>query len=251
MENANISDDKIAEKYYKFFNERKNRIIHKQEQGYPPLKTVESEAANAGFYFGALDDMYQFLSDYNRYDITKIRENNYAVIIKQLKDYFQQIPNNKPNNKKPETDSSIPSFPVSIPKDLLPRNAEAENLYNGISKNRFFNLVGVGGGGKTSLTYLMMQKHKDDFNEIAYVAVNNNIKDDFVKQINLTLNLRHKNGEGLYKKIIAFLEENYKSDKPNLLVLDINETTKETDNKKFIDELHVDNWHVLILSQSG
>ena len=252
LENANISDDKIAEKYYKFFNERKNRIIHKQEQGYPPLKTVESEAANAGFYFGALDDMYQFLSDYNRYDITKIRENNYAVIIKQLKDYFQQIPNNKPNNKKPETDNSIPSFPVSIPKDLLPRNAEAENLYNEIIKNRFFNLVGVGGSGKTSLTYLMMQKHKNDFNEIAYVVANNNIEDEFVDQINATLKLRYEAGEDyMYKEIIAFLEENYKSDKPNLLVLDINETTKEAENKKFIDELYqtINHWNVLILSR--
>jgi len=66
------------------------------------------------------------------------------------------------------------------------------------------------------------------------------------------LKLRYEAGEDyMYREIITFLEENYKSDKPNLLVLDINETTKEADNKKFINELHgiIDNWHVLILSR--
>ena len=251
FENANISDDKISEEYYRVFEERKNRIINKQKKRHPPLKTVESQAANAGFYFGALDDMYQFLSDYNRYDITKIRENNYAVIINQLREYFQQI-TNKNNKTKTETNNSIPPFPVVIPKGLLHRNEEAEDLYNGIIKNRFFNLVGVGGGGKTSLTYLMMQKHRHDFNEIAYVVANNNIKDEFVEQINDVLDLPYEAGESfMYKKIIAFLEENYTSDKPNLLVLDINETTKEAENKKFIDELckTINNWYVLILSR--
>ena len=195
--------------------------------------------------------MYQYLADNNTSKPTILRKDNYKIIISKLIEFLQQIPNNKSNNKKTEIDNSIPSFPFSIPKDLLPRDAEAEDLYNKIIKNRFFNLVGVGGSGKTSLTYLMMQKHRYDFNEIAYVVANNNIKDEFVEQLNVTLDLPKAGENFMYKKIIAFLEANYKSDKSNLLVLDINETTKEADNKKFIDELHntLDNWNVLILSR--
>lgn len=252
LEDANITDkNTFKNEYYQYFKKREESLIEQQNDGIIPLTRVETEAARAGFYINDLQYMYQYLAENNTSKPIVLRKDNYKIIISKLIEFLKQIPNNQANNTKLETDSSIPSFHVSIPKDLLRRDDEAEDLYNGIKKNRFFNLVGVGGGGKTSLTYLMLQKHQSDFNEIAYVAVNNNIKDDFVKQINLTLNLRHKTGKSLYKKIIAFLEENYKSDKPNLLVLDINETTEEADNKKFINELHdtIDNWDLLILSR--
>lgn len=248
LESCKITDKDTFREIYKFFKDRADSLIKQQAEDIIPLTRAETEAANAGFYIDDLKKMYQYLADYNTSKPTELRKDNFEIIINQLKDFLKQIT----NNIQPKTDNSVPSFPVSIPKDLLRRDAEAEDLYKGIIKNRFFNLVGVGGSGKTSLTYLMIQKHKDDFNEIAYVAVNNNIKDDFIKQINLTLDLRHKAGKGIiYKKIIAFLEENYTSDKPNLLILDINETTKETDNKEFIDELYdtINNWNVLILSR--
>ena len=253
LEDANITDkNTFKNKYYQYFKKREESLIEQQNEGIIPLTRIETEAARAGFYINDLQYMYQYLADNNTSKPSILRKDNYKTIINKLIEFLQQIPNNKTNNTELETDNSIPSFLVSIPKDLLPRNAEAENLYNEIIKNRFFNLVGVGGSGKTSLTYLMMQKHKNDFNEIAYVVANNNIEDEFVDQINATLKLRYEAGEDyMYKEIIAFLEGNYKSDKPNLLVLDINETTKEAENKKFIDELYqiINHWHVLILSR--
>ena len=251
LESGRITDKDTFKEFYKFFMDRANSLIEQQTVKIIPLTRVETEAIHAGCYIEDLRNMYQYLAENNTFKLPELRKDDYEVIIKQLKVFLKQIINSA-NNKKPETDSSIPLFPVAIPKDLLPRNAEAEDLYNSIIKSRFFNLVGVGGSGKTSLTYLMMQKHKNDFNEIAYVVANNNIEDEFVEQINATLDLPYEAGENyMYKKIIAFLEENYKSDKPNLLVLDINETTKEAENKKFIDELYqtINNWNVLILSR--
>lgn len=251
LESGRITDKDTFKEFYKFFKDRADSLIEQQTEKIIPLTRVETEALHAGCYIEDLRNMYQYLAENNTFKLPELRKDDYEIIISQLKVFLKQIIINS-TNIKPETDSSIPSFPVSIPKDLLPRNAEAENLFNEIIKNRFFNLVGVGGSGKTSLTYLMMQKHKNDFNEIAYVVANNNIEDEFVEQINATLDLPYETGEDyMYKKIIAFLEENYKSDKPNLLVLDINETTKEAENKKFIDELYqtINNWHVLILSR--
>lgn len=252
LESGRITDKNTFKEFYKFFKDRADSLLEQQNEKIIPLTRVETEALHAGCYIDDLRNMYQYLAENNTFKLPELRKDDYEVIISQLKLFLKQIINST-NNKKPKTDNSIPSFPdVSIPKDLLRRDTEAENLYNEIIKNRFFNLVGVGGSGKTSLTYLMMQKHQSDFNEIAYVVANNNIEDEFVEQINATLALPYEVGEDfMYKKIIAFLEENYKSDKPNLLVLDINETTKEAENKKFIDKLYqtINNWNVLILSR--
>lgn len=254
LEDANITDkNTFKNKYYQYFKEREQSLIEQQNEGIIPLTRVETEAARVGFYIDDLRYMYQYLADNNRSNLHELRKDKYEIVISQLKDFLKQIVDSTYNNNtKSETTSSIPSFPVSIPKGLLHRDAEVEELYDGIIDNHFLNLVGVGGSGKTSLTYLMMQKHRYDFNEIAYVVANNDIEDDFIDQINATLKLSYEAGEDyMYKKIIAFLEENYTSDKPNLLVLDINETTKEAANKKFINELYdtIDNWYVLILSR--
>ena len=143
------------------------------------------------------------------------------------------------------------TFSFSVPDGLLPRDKEADNLYNCVIANRFFNLVGVGGSGKSSLTYIMMQKHKSDFNEIAYVVVNNkiNIKDTIVSQLNESLKIDLKEDD-IYKQLVTYLENNFKAAKPNLLVLDINELSDGTkDFAKNIHKLCPNSWQVLILSR--
>lgn len=145
-------------------------------------------------------------------------------------------------------------FSFSVPDGLLPRDKEADNLFDKILTNRIFNLVGIGGSGKSSLAYLMMQKHENDFNEIAYVVVNNNIKNDFVEQINKTLNLEFERNEDAFPEIIANLQNNFKSEQPNLLVLDINETSDKTKNDEIINTIIktkdiLNGWKILILSR--
>lgn len=143
------------------------------------------------------------------------------------------------------------TFSFSVPDGLLPRDKEADNLFDKIITNRIFNLVGIGGSGKSSLAYLMMQKHENDFNEIAYVVVNNkiNIKDTIVSQLNEYLKLDLKEDD-IYKQLITYLENNFKSIKPNLLVLDINELSDETkDFAKNIHKICPNSWKILILSR--
>ena len=148
------------------------------------------------------------------------------------------------------------TFSLSVPIGLLPRDTEADNLYNCVITNHFFNLVGVGGSGKTSLAYLMMQKHESNFNEKAYVVVNNNIKDDFVEQINKTLRFEFDKGDDSFSVIIEYLRDNFKSELPNLLVLDINETSDNEKNDEIISSLLknkdiLSGWKILILSREN
>lgn len=142
-------------------------------------------------------------------------------------------------------------FSFSIPQGLLLRDKEADNLYDAIISNRFFNLVGVGGSGKSSLAYLMLQKHEDDFNEIAYVVINNNIKEDIALKVNSIVNVVKNEEDKKYEKIITYLDANFKSTNPNLLVLDINETAQDETDKTTAKELKtiINNWNVLVISR--
>lgn len=88
LEDANISNDEIYEKYYQFFDERRNRIINKQRKGYPPLKRAELEAIQAGFYIEDLKEMYRYLTDYNTSKLLELRKDNYEAIIGQLMGFW-------------------------------------------------------------------------------------------------------------------------------------------------------------------
>ena len=255
LEDANITNKKVYNKFYKFFNVRKQKLIKQQNEGIIPLVDVEEKAVGADFFIDDLKDVYKYLAKYNYGDLSKLRENNYAIIIDQLKRFLQQQSGSiiiiqptqiviNENTKK--------AFTFSIPDGLLLRDKEANNLFNRITNNHLFNLYGVGGSGKSSLAYLMMQKHKNDFNEIAYVVVNNNIKEEIVTQLNETLYIRFKEGEDKYTQLVSYLENSFKSTKPNLLVLDINELTDENkDYAKNINKLCPKNWKVLIISREN
>ncbi len=179
----------------------------------------------------------------NLQDLVELIEKKYCKLSSKKTPVIQEIPI-----------VSAPHFTLSVPDGLMQREDEEENLFNLISKNRIFNLVGVGGSGKSSLAYLCLNRHKNDFNEISFVVVNNNIKDDIVDQLNKTLKLEFE--EDAYTEIITFLQENYQSDKPNLLVLDINETADKDKTTEYINEILQDTaylagWKILILSREN
>ncbi|MBR4324295.1 MAG: tetratricopeptide repeat protein, partial [Bacteroidales bacterium] len=142
------------------------------------------------------------------------------------------------------------SFP--IPDGLLPRNNEVEKLYNQILKNRFVNLFGIGGCGKSSLTSLMIKKHKDDFNESAYVVIDKNFKDEFVKKLNVVLNAVKDDVDNKFEKLISYLGTNFISSKINLLVIDFNDNSDcDEANKQSLQELikTINNWTVFVVSR--
>jgi len=255
LEDANITNKKVYNKFYEFFNDRKQKLIKQQNEGIIPLVDVEEKAVGADFFIDDLKHVYKYLAKYNYGNLSKLRENNYAIIINQLKRFLQQLCENTIISQPTQIDiieNTKKVFTFSIPDGLLLRDKEADNLYNRITNSHFFNLYGVGGSGKSSLAYLMMQKHKNDFNEIAYVVVNNKIKEEIVTQLNETVELEFKDGEDKYTQLVSYLENSFKSTKPNLLVLDINELDDETkDYAKNINKLCPKNWKVLIISREN
>ena len=152
-----------------------------------------------------------------------------------------------------DTQSDVKQFSMSIPLvELINRDQMVKKLSDEIVKHRLLNLVGMGGSGKTSLTYLMARTYGRQFNNIAHVAVNGNIKEDFVDSIDKTLQIC-QDGENInkkYNKIFAELQKNY-SIGNNLLILDINEIPDRDTLNDFVNGLGElpNSWIFLILSR--
>ncbi len=148
-------------------------------------------------------------------------------------------------------DPKLPKFTMSKLDSLIDRS-KVDALYESICDHRFCNLVGIGGSGKTSLTYLLAKNYDFVFNNIAYVVVNGNIKDDFAESMNKTLNKckDDDNPDVKYNKVFVELKMNY-SVGNNLLVLDINEITDKNAINDFVAGLidYPNNWKFLILSR--
>ncbi len=155
----------------------------------------------------------------------------------------------------------LPRFSMPfVMDDLVARDEKVDNLCDKILNNHVFNLIGIGGIGKTTLSYLLTKRFGPLFNNIAYVVVNGNIKEDFASQINATLNLDIAPNvpiEEQYKTIISYMDQ-YQTGN-NLLILDVNETADKKEIEDYakklknntlpINKIYPNNWKILILSR--
>ena len=238
--------------FKKFFEGRLQDISDREVMS--NIEPKERKCLENDGYIKDLETLRNYITEYNIPDLESLREYDYQIIIEQLKEHVTKVENEERKETPTQISTFAPHFPFSVPDGLMSRDTEEENLFNLISKNRIVNLVGVGGSGKSSLAYLCLNRHKDDFNEIAFVVVNNNVKNDMVDQLNRTLKLEFEEDE--YTEIITFLQENYKSEKPNLLVLDINETADKDKTVEYINEIlkntaYLAGWKILILSRES
>ena len=210
-------------------------------------QTIDHQYYNKPETSFSIQNIKNFFSKYSRKKTNEHHILDESVLNEVIRDIINYYKDNCSNTK-------APSFTFPVPDGLMHREKEAEELYNLVSQNRIVNLVGVGGSGKSSLAYLCMDKYHKNFNEIAYAVVNNNIKNDIVDQLNETLQLEFD--KDAYTELITYLQENYKSEKPNLLVLDINETADYDKNNEFVNEIiknskYLQGWNFLILSRES
>jgi tetratricopeptide (TPR) repeat protein len=163
-------------------------------------------------------------------------------------------------------DSKIKQLPhFSMPfkfeeGELVKRDQKVREICDEIVKHRIYNLVGIGGCGKTTLTYLLADQYKNLFDNIAYVVVNGNIKEDFVAQICAMLKFDFEQNipiDDKYNALISFMDQ-YQTGN-NLLILDVNETAdkkaiedyakKLKNNNLPTNKIYPNGWNILILSR--
>ena len=240
------------------------------------LKPINQRSLDNGCY---IDENTSYcIQKLDNYFSKKVRynESTLQALVDLIEKKYHELSSKNTSTTEGKTISIAPSFRVPRQSNLVERDSFVNNLHTLVRSNRFSNLYGFGGSGKTSLTYLFLDKYRNDYNQIAYVVVNNNIRADFVSQINDTIHLfkhedrnnsldeiqdldgdSNKNIEhDKYKSVISYLESNYKSDKPNLIILDINNAN---DTTKFCEELssntlrsnkiYPDGWKYLMVSR--
>ncbi len=256
LKDAQITNDTVNH-YLHYFYGIKNELEKQVKEGIIPLTFIEKKAYDAGFFIEDFKALIKYLNDFNIY---LGRRDDYSSLVERLKFYLKQIAEN--SNSFNNSTQMLPHFSLNTPDGdrLINRDDEVKFLFELISHNKIVNLVGIGGSGKTSLAFLLADKYKDHFNNIAYVVVNGELKEDFVSQINATLNLDfvpNMPTNEKYKIIISYLDKYNVGN--NLLVLDINETAdkkiiedyakKLRNNQLPINRIYPNNWSILILSR--
>ena len=249
---------KNSNNFILILNEDSWRETEKIDFYYEEIIRITEEKGNIipiEFANNILNSVPIFLQRHFNRDIKRFEKisfkNDYNLFDKQL----WLLVNNVPNSKLPKF--SMPFFN----ENLIMQDEKVDKLYNGIIKHRFFNLVGDGGIGKTTLTYLLAERYKAQLDNIASVIVNDNFKDDFVSQINATLHLTFAQEDSIddkFNKIIFYLDKNYQVGN-NLLIFDVNDIFDKDVNDKVSTELIDDiiqlnnslpnNWKVLFLSR--
>ncbi|MBO7566686.1 MAG: tetratricopeptide repeat protein [Bacteroidales bacterium] len=260
-----------------FWGKRKAQLENKQFA----LTAIERCTLANGCYIDktssyCVQNLDTYFSDKARY-----KEDSLQTLVNKIADKYHELSGKTESVKQSNTPSAAPSFkfPMSQTK-LVARDSFVEKLHDLVSNNNFSNLYGFGGSGKTSLTYLFLDKYRSEYNQVAYVVVNKNVKNDFVSQINDTINIfkSEENGKidfkksqdisidtekdsdktDRYKSIIDYLESNYKSEKNNLLIIDINNADDASkfgeylmNNTLFSTKIYPDGWKYLILSRTN
>ena len=95
LPDAQITNKKKFKEYYQYFDKRRTDLIRQQRESIVPLSTAESEAAKYDYYINDLRNMYQYLCDINTAK-SIVTQNNYEVIISQLKEHITKIPGVQP-----------------------------------------------------------------------------------------------------------------------------------------------------------
>jgi len=244
-------DDYNVDELIRFWGGQKATLENQQSER---LTTINQRTKNNGYYLDSntsycVQKLNNYFSEKARYN-----ESNVLTLAELIENKYHELSNKNTTANQSNTRTNSPSFNFAIQGDLIARDIFVAKLRDLVIKNRFSNLCGFGGSGKTSLVNLFMKDYAAEFNQTAYIVVNNSVREDFIAQINNTINLfkpeekieetsknkrdyaklaeMSKEKEDKYKQIISFLENNYKSDKPNLLIIDIN-NAPDGDAEKF------------------
>ena len=248
-------DDYNVDELIRFWGGQKATLENQKSE---TLKSINRRTKNNGCYID-INTPYcvQKLNDYFSVN-ARFYETNLQDLVGIINDKYHELSARKTSANQGNANTNAPSFEFYIQPNLIARDSLLEKLHDLVTANQFSNLCGFGGSGKTSLVNLFVEKYAAEFNQTAYVVVNNSVRKDFVAQINDTIKLfkyeEKKDAsskkikdlaqlaelteeiEDRYNPIISYLENNYTSDKPNLLIIDIN-NAPDGDAEKFGEEL--------------
>ncbi len=153
--------------------------------------------------------------------------------------------------------------------DIVEREDVIGKIKERLNNHAVVNVIGMGGCGKTTITYSFYNNYKNNFNQITGVVINNDFYEDFNKKftndlgavlskIDIVINNEKIKFEKLdqiwkFQVIVQILKlYNTKGEMFNLLIVDVNENCKydTVENALKILRKELNNkWRILVVSR--
>jgi len=127
-----------------------------------------------------------------------------------------------------------------------------------LDSNQFVNLVGMGGCGKTTITYNFVNSYRDCYSLCTGKVINGNFYAEFNEYFANKFNIPYKNNqdekynEQIFRQILSVLKKYKRTEerKYNLFVLDINEDSRYDQISESISALkQLEDWRFLVVSR--
>lgn len=163
------------------------------------------------------------------------------------------------------TNVGVPDF-NELPKLFFDAPAQDSYVHRDIVKsiktrldsNQFVNLVGMGGCGKTTITYNFVNSYRDCYSLCTGKVINGDFYKEFNEYFANKFNIPYQNNrdekysEQIFKQILLVLKKYRRSEerKFNLFVLDINEDSNYVQISEAVSALkQLEDWRFLVVSR--
>lgn len=142
--------------------------------------------------------------------------------------------------------------------DYIDRNSIVNNIKTRLESNQFVNLVGMGGCGKTTITYNFYNEHHNCFSRTTGKVINGDFYKEFNEDFANRFKIKYVKGNDveydrtIFRQIVSVLKEYKRTEahKYNLFVLDVNEDSNYSQISEAIIELkNLSDWRFLVASR--
>ena len=167
--------------FYKHFKERLQEISDKEVKS--SITKIEKKLLDNEGYLKDLEKLRDHLIEYNVPDLESLREDDYSVIIQQLKEYITKIEDSKKIDKHSAGHCLTSPPSDAAPSTVIGREKDLEKLWEMLSEKKHVMLSGLGGIGKTKLAQLLFHNYRDRFDEVAWIGYKGSLRQSFLYRI--------------------------------------------------------------------
>ena len=167
--------------FYKHFKERLQEISDKEVKS--SITKIEKKLLDNEGYLKDLEKLRDHLIEYNVPDLESLREDDYSVIIQQLKEYITKIEDSKKIDKHSAGHCLTSPTSDAAPSTVIGREKDLEKLWEMLSEKKHVMLSGLGGIGKTKLAQLLFHNYRDRFDEVAWIGYKRSLRQSFQYRI--------------------------------------------------------------------
>ena len=180
--------------FRKYFEKRLREISDKEVGS--SIDAIERKLLDNDGYLDDLEKLRNHLKENIIPDLKSLREDDYFVIIQQLKEYITKIEDSEKKENPEEKKETFSEPPSKIPtqskghcltsppsdadfSNVIGRDDDLAKLWKKLSEKKHVMLTGLGGIGKTKLAQMLFHNYRDQFEEVAWIKYKEDLRHSF------------------------------------------------------------------------